>query len=585
MFGLKKSTLIGSFVGLCIGIGLIILIIFTFIKTTNNDDDHDKSWGDKFISKSILGKFKKAAVASNGVECSEIGMNMLKKNGSAVDAAIATLLCEGVASLHSMGLGGGFLMTIWDASKKKSVFLNARETAPAASHKNMFEGNATLSQFGGKAIGIPGELLGYWEAHKYYGKLPWRELFLPTIELCENGIVVNEYLANTLRRFQNKIINEPTLKDILIDKKTNETWIIGDRIKRPILKETLKRIAEDGPGIFYNGTMGEDLIKEIKEVGGIMDMNDLKNYRIKWSSPIASKFDKLTMYTAPLPGSGVILNLIMNILYGITSTKDESIFCQRLVETFKWGYAKRTELGDDNFVDINGLLKNLTSPTYAKEIRQEIVDNWTSKDPKYYGAVFATPDDSGTSHVSVLADDGSAVSVTSTINQVLGAMIRSKSTGIIFNDQMDDFSAPGITNGFDLPPSPANFIEPGKRPLSSMVPTIIVDDEGQVQLVIGAAGGTKITTSVALAIILNIWKGYNIKEAVDARRLHHQLLPMTIEAEPGFNQSILDYLIGIGHNTTFYSGIGSAITAVSRKNYNGITANSDYRRQGTVSGF
>lgn len=148
-----------------------------------------------------------------------------------------------------MGLGGGFLMTIWDANKNESVFLNARETAPAASHKNMFEGNATLSQFGlfyysnnfdyiyilfilyifkgGKAIGIPGELLGYWEAHKYYGKLPWRELFLPTIELCENGIVVNQYLANTLRRFQNKIINEPTLNDILINKKTNETWIVG----------------------------------------------------------------------------------------------------------------------------------------------------------------------------------------------------------------------------------------------------------------------------------------------------------------------------------------------------------------------
>ncbi|KAF7997674.1 hypothetical protein HCN44_009790 [Aphidius gifuensis] len=332
-----------------------------------------------------------------------------------------------------MGLGGGFFMTIWDANKKKSVFLNARETAPAASHKNMFEGNATLSQF---AIGITGE----------NGKLP------------KNGIVVNQYLANTLRRFQNKIINEPTSNNF----KLKKFILITNKIKRPILKGTLKRIAEDGPGIFFNGTMGEDLIKEIKEVGGIMGMNDLKNYR----SPIALKFDKLTMYTAPFTGFGVILNLIMNILY---------------VETFKWGYAKRTEL----------------------EIRQEIDDNWTSKDPKYYGAVFATPDDSGTSHVSVLAD---------------GAMIRSKLTGIIFNDQMDDFSAPGIINRFDLPPSPANFIEPGKRPLT---------------------GGTKITTSVALVIILNIWKGYNIKEAVDARRLHHQLLPMTIEAEPGFNQSIL----------------------------------------------
>ncbi|XP_011312597.1 gamma-glutamyltranspeptidase 1 [Fopius arisanus] len=579
MFGFKKRTIIGLIVGLCIVVGIIIAVVIL----TRKGDKHD--WENKFVSESILGEYQRAAVVTNGLECSEIGVEFLKKNGSAMDAAIAALLCEGVTSSHSMGIGGGFLMTIWDAEKNESVFLDARETAPAAAHENMFKGNASLSFFGGLAIAVPGELAGYWEAHQKYGKLPWKDLFEPTIALCSEGVVINEYLASHLKSKEHLILEQPSLAEILINPKTGRTWTVGDRFYRPKLNTTLKLIAEQGPSIFYNGSIGEQIIKDIEDFGGIMTMDDLRNYEPKWKTPTRATIGDMTILSAPPPGSGLILSFILNVLEGLVPTPSEGDFWQRIVEAFKWGYARRTQLGDDAFEDLSEIKANLSSKRYIEEIRSKIKDDWTSTHPKYYGVDVAVPNDSGTSHVSVLAPDGSAVSVTSTINQVFGAMRRSVSTGIIFNDEMDDFSTPGMSNGFGLPPSPKNFIKPGKRPMSSMVPTIVINSKNEVQMVIGAAGGSKIPSAVALSMILNLWTGYNVKEAVDAQRLHHQVLPMRIDVEKGFSQPLLRHMIEIGHNTSYFRGIGSAVCAISKINAKGISANSDYRRQGGVAGY
>ncbi|KAL6446949.1 hypothetical protein ACFW04_001380 [Cataglyphis niger] len=528
---------------------------------------------------------EQGAVTTNGQECAQIGVDILAGNGSAVDAAIAALLCEGIASLHSMGLGGGFLMTIWDAKTKTADYLDARETAPIAATEDMFDGNAHLAMYGGMAVAVPGELMGYWEAYKKYGRLPWSELFKPAIKLCETGSQVNDYLAAYLKEKEPMIKNETSLAKILINPDTGKVWIAGDRIKRPQLAETLKLIAKYGVDIFYKGNIADNLVDEIKAFKGIIKKQDFEAYRAVWRKPVALKMGNLTIYSAPPPGSGAILTFIMNVLRRLLPVNNENVMWQRIVETFKWAYARRTELGDPAFVDgIDALLANLTSNDYAEMIKERIKDNRTCQDPEEYGAVTETTEDSGTAHVSVLAPDGSAVSVTSTINQVFGAMIRSESTGIIFNDEMDDFSSPNITNGFGLPPSPANFIRPGKRPLSSMCPTIVVDQHNDVRLVIGAAGGTKITSGVAIGMVLNLWSNYNIKEAVDARRLHHQLLPMNVQNEKDFCPATLNYLNKIGHHIVTFSGIGSAITAVSKKN-GLITANSDYRRQGRTAGL
>ncbi|EZA60265.1 glutathione hydrolase 1 proenzyme isoform X1 [Ooceraea biroi] len=579
MIGVRKRKLIlMSLAGLVLLAAFVAIITASVIRNLNVKCD-------KYVSSSELGQYAKAAVTTNGQECAQIGADILDKNGSAVDAAIAALLCEGVASLHSMGLGGGFLMTIWDAKTKKADYLDARETAPLKATEDMFDGNARLAMYGGLAVAVPGELMGYWEAHKKYGNLPWSELFQPTIALCNVGSRVNDYLAAYLRVKEPMIRNESSLAEILINPATNKTWIAGDRIKRPQLAKTLRLLADEGPDIFYNGTMGDGLVDEIRAFKGIITKQDFQSYRAIWRKPIVSKIGNLTIYGAPPPGSGVILAFIMNVLRRLLPVDNENIMWQRIVETFKWAYARRTELGDPDFVKgMDAVLANLTSDEYAEMIKGRIKDNCTSQDPEEYGAVTATIMDSGTAHVSVLAPDGSAVSVTSTINQVFGAMIRSTSTGIIFNDEMDDFSSPNITNGFDLPPSPANFIRPGKRPLSSMSPTIVVDQNNDVRLVIGAAGGTKITTGVAIGMILNLWSGYNVKEAIDARRLHHQLMPMNVQNEKGFCPTTLNYLYAIGHNVTTFTGIGSAITAVSREN-GLITANSDYRRQGRTAGL
>ncbi|XP_024939559.1 glutathione hydrolase 1 proenzyme isoform X2 [Cephus cinctus] len=509
---------------------------------------------------------------------------MLAKNGSAVDAAIAALICEGIASLHSTGLGGGFFMTIWDAETEAAYSLDARETAPGNATENMYLENTTLSQYGGLAVAVPGELLGYWEAHQRFGKLTWSELFEPNIELCYIGSYVTNYLASYLLNKKENIKAEPTLAEILINPETNSSWQVGDRIKRPKLAKTLRLIAEQGPGIFYNGTMGDDLVAEIQAFGGIITKEDLQNYTVKWKTPVEATIGNLTMYTAPPPGSGVVLTFMMNVLQALIPTNDENVMWQRIIETFKWAYARRTELGDPDYVNINSVVGNLTSTAYAEEVRGSIRDDWTSSDPTYYGAVTDQIEDSGTAHISVLAPDGSAVSVTATINLVFGAMIRSNSTGIIFNDEMDDFSVPNTTNAFGLPSSPVNYIAPGKRPLSSMSPTIVLDENKKAKLIIGAAGGSKITTAIATAMIFNLWLGYDVKESIDARRIHHQLFPMNIQNENEFSRSILEALHEIGHDIKKYSGIGSAITGVAVKD-GIVTANSDFRREGRTAGF
>ncbi|XP_029670712.1 scoloptoxin SSD14-like [Formica exsecta] len=580
MIGVKRKKLVifGVIAVLLVAVSVAIIIIFI----TRNSN---VKCGSKFVSSSEMGQYRKGAVTTNGQECAQIGANMLARNGSAVDAAIAALLCEGIASLHSMGLGGGFLMTIWDPKTKTADYLDARETAPMAATEDMFDGNAHLAMYGGKAVAVPGELMGYWEAYKKYGKLSWSELFEPAIKLCETGSRINDYLAAYLVQKEPMIKNESSLAKILINPNTGKVWVAGDRIKRPQLAETLKLIAKHGVDIFYKGNIADNLVDEIKAFKGIITKQDFEAYRAIWRKPVTLKLGNLTIYSAPPPGSGAILMFIMNILHRLLPVNNENVMWQRMVETFKWAYARRTELGDPAFVDgIDALITNLTSDDYAEMIKERIKDDRTCHDPEEYGAVTETTVDSGTAHVSVIAPDGSAVSVTSTINQVLGAMIRSESTGIIFNDEMDDFSSSNITNGFGLPPSPANFIRPGKRPLSSMCPTIVVDQYNDVRLVIGAAGGTKITSGVAIGMVLNLWSNYNIKEAVDTRRLHHQLLPMNVQNEKDFCPATLNYLSKIGHNVTTFSGIGSAITAVSKEN-GLITANSDYRRQGRTAGL
>ncbi|KAH0810404.1 hypothetical protein GEV33_012386 [Tenebrio molitor] len=648
-----------------------------------------------------------------------INMSILEQDGSAVDAAIATMFCNGIFTMQSMGLGGGFLMTIYIKENETAYTLNARETAPMKASPEMYRDNQNISRNGPLAIAVPGELRGYHAAHQRFGKLEWAKLIEPSIKLCEKGYQMSKHQYDSLTKAT--ILNDTNLREWFYDSDGNFKKM-GSTVVPKQLCETLKVIAKNGGDDLYNGTLGEMLLEDLKEMGSIITKEDLENYKAEWMDPIMVELrHDQKLYSVPPPGSGVLLGFIMKILDGfkfkpedIDGIHNTVLTYHKIIEAFKYAYAKRTELGDTSFVNITNLLHNLTSPAYAESIRKQIKDNSTSDDPEKYGAVFYSKGDHGTAHISVLAENGDAVSVTSSINLFFGAGLTSKQTGIILNSVMDDFSFPYFRNYFNLPGSPNNALQPGKRPLSSMSPSILVDRDGDAKVVIGASGGTKITTAVALAyqvpftvglvfffplwcggapgyfprlptptlspllflddttgisqhttsmgghpawdlnpadlatythihgpaefpsfekilplrwdsnplapgprprstvsdshaatelpldntdrdsvmgspgrnyagklhvLMRTIWFGQNIKEAVDAPRIHHQLFPMEIQYEYGTLQQVVDGLKAIGHKTNRYKDAGSIICALLKAS-DYIYANADHRKGG-----
>ncbi|XP_047030543.1 glutathione hydrolase 1 proenzyme-like [Helicoverpa zea] len=540
-------------------------------------------------------RFPRATVAANGYECASVGRKILERNGTAVDAAIATLFCEGIACAQCMGLGGGFLATVYDASSRTVRVLNARERAPAAAHENMYA-NAS-STVGGLAIAVPGELVGYGALHQEYGRLPWRELVEPTAELCRRGHRVNAYMARVLRTYSDRIKAEPSMREVYVNGVTGEVWNEGDLIFEPTLAKTLDIIAEEGPQAIHNGSLTARLVRDIRSFGGIITEEDLRNYRVEWQEPIAVPLtEEYTLYSVPLPGSGSVLAFMLNMLRdwvgdGTPAPPGSNLYWHRVVETFKYAYAKRTGLGDPSRsnlpYDIRDLERNLSNPAWARTFRELVNDSRTYSDWQHYGALFEGADDHGTAHIVVVAPDGSVVSATSTINYIWGSQRRSRSLGIMLNNEMDDFAIPNTESAYGLPPSPANMLTPGLQPLSSMVPSIVMSRSGSVDLVLGAAGGTKITTQVALMARHTILEGSDLPDAVQRPRLHHQLLPMEVQHEADFNPAIIASLQAKGHATTELGPTAgfAAMVAAARDSYGYLIPQTDHRRPGSIDGF
>ncbi|XP_045448035.1 glutathione hydrolase 1 proenzyme-like [Melitaea cinxia] len=494
-----------------------------------------------------------------------------------------------------MGLGGGFLATVYDAKTGRVRVLNARERAPAATQKDMFM-NAS-STVGGLAIAVPGELRGYGELHREYGHLPWGELVRPTAELCRQGHRVSPYMGRALKTYSSRIHEEPSMRELYVNPETGEVWNEGDLIREPTLARTLDVIAEEGPEAMHNGSLTAVLVRDIRNFGGIITEDDLRNYQLEWQEPITVQLsEEHTLYSVPLPGSGSVLAFILNMLLGWVGAGSNvlagsELYWHRIVETFKYAYAKRTGLGDpsrsNSPFDIRELERNLSDPAWAREFREQVNDTQTFSDWRHYGALFEGADDHGTAHVVVVAPDGSVVSVTSTINYIWGAQRRSTSLGIMLNNEMDDFAIPNRENSYGMPPSPANMLAPGLQPLSSMVPCIVLSRNGTAELVIGAAGGTKITTQIALVAMHTMLEGEEFPVVIQQPRLHHQLVPMEVEHEADFDANIISSLRNKGHATTalgptagFASMVGAARDADGL-----LVPQTDRRRVGSVDGF
>ncbi|CAL5186384.1 unnamed protein product [Lathyrus oleraceus] len=466
-------------------------------------------------------------VAADDVRCSTVGVSMLRLGGHAVDAAVATALCIGVVLQASSGIGGGSFMVVKSSSSSNAQAFDMRETAPIAASQNMYQGNPEAKVLGALSMGVPGELAGLHAAWLKHGRLPWKTLFQPAIELAKNGFVVSPTLSNYIASSKINIMSDPGLRNIYAP---NGILIKeGEICSNVELGQTLEIVAEEGIQAFYNGTIGEKLVKDVREVGGILTMEDLRNYKVEITDAMVVNVMGYTIYGMPPPSSGTLaLSLVLNILdsYGSFDAAKGNLGIHRVIEALKHTFAIRMNLGDPNFENVTETVSEMLSPSFAQTIQRRILDN-TTFPPEYYMERWSQLRDHGTSHLCVVDADRNAVSLTTSVNRHFGAGIRSTSTGIVINDEMDDFSIPTDISPGELPPAPTNFIEPNKRPLSSMTPIIITKDD-QLVGVIGGSGGMRIIPEVTQVFLNHFILGMKPLDAVLRPRIYTKLLPDTV---------------------------------------------------------
>ena len=481
-------------------------------------------------------------MAADEARCSQIGADVLSENGTAVDAAVATALCLGVLHPHSSGVGGGCFILIYNATSGEAEVIDARETAPASAQVDMYVNAPSSAVNGGASVAVPGELAGLYLAWQRHGKLPWSRLVTPAAVLAD-GFAVGQQLAVAIAANRADIAKNAALSAYLMPRGVPLQQ--GEMAANRALAATLRAVATAGPrAAFYTGARAASLAADIRAAGGNVTAADLAGYAPVIRAPLRADTELgVTLIGAPPPSSGGLgLIFLANFIggYAMPWAGAGELRWHRLVEGFKHSFAARMALGDpmDPFVRNNSAaIASLMSPAFADSMRAQTRDNATQAAVRYGGALNplrngsgVLPDDRGTTHLSVVDAKRNAVSLTSTINTGFGAKVLSPSTGVLLNNEMDDFSIPGQPNSYGLAPSQANFIKPGKRPLSSMSPTVVLQD-GKLRAVLGASGGPRIITATAQALLRVLALGADAGSAVAAARLHHQLLPEVAWAE------------------------------------------------------
>jgi gamma-glutamyltranspeptidase/glutathione hydrolase/leukotriene-C4 hydrolase len=449
----------------------------------------------------------KGAVASDSATCSDMGLEILKKGGNAVDASITTALCLGVVSPLSSGIGGGCFLVFHNSSSGDNVFIDSREIAPGAATSHMFESDPLKAQNGGMAVAVLAEVKGLYLAWQRHGSgLPWKDLVLPVATVARRWVVSPQLAAGIAHQASEFLLSGdyPELSKLYV-KNNGKIKVAGDVVEQPALAETLTQIAEHGPAYLYD-TMAATLAVEIRAAGGIVTEDDIRRYEPIVYPALESRFMGYRYVGAGGSSSGgAIVAGILNYMGSIAEplVSQGLLYTHRLVEGMKHGFAMRLHLADPEYVNTTDVVRALLSVDYMSTLQEASPASGVLPLRAYggrYNLSYISPKDSGTTHLSVVDSSGNAVALTSTINTYFGSKVVSPSTGILFNNQMDDFSIPGASNYFNLAPSPFNYPAPYKRPLSSMSPSIILDDlaprsDGKVRMVAGGSGGPRIITA------------------------------------------------------------------------------------------
>ncbi|KAI5120966.1 hypothetical protein M0805_006638 [Coniferiporia weirii] len=532
---------------------------------------------------------KNAAAASENIVCSEMAIDVLKDGGNAVDAAVAATLCTGIVNPFSSGIGGGGFMTVRippsSPNASSEVWsIDFRETAPAAANTTMYVGNPEASLFGGLAIGVPGELRGLGEAHKRWGSLPWARVVRPSAELA-SGWKIGIELGRRLPMFEELIFEDKTWSAIFAP--NGRILREGELAHRANYSRTLAAIAEKGADAFYEGEIAASIIDAVQSTGGIMTLEDLASYKVKVAPSLVGSYRGRKVYTTHAPTSGPALLHMLNLLerYDLSGEGRTGLNTHRIVEAMKFGFAARTNISDPSFVDDASRIDKISTKSFGELISTNVTDDTTHM-PDYYNPTFDVVTDHGTSQTSIVDKNGMAVSITSTVNLLFGSQVMDPVTGIILNDEMNDFSTPDTPNASGLWPSPYNYPEPHKRPLSSCVPTIIEHPDGSFYLAVGGSGGSKIFPAVFQVILgINDW-GLNPSEAVEWGRVHDQLYPSFVEVDSVLPLEAVNGLRERGHNVTIYDiNRIAAVVQVVMKTGDKIYAASDSRKNGIAAGY
>jgi gamma-glutamyltranspeptidase / glutathione hydrolase len=534
-----------------------------------------------YLGKARVANAPQAMVVSGSPIASEVGREVLRRGGNAVDAAVAVGFALAVVHPEAGNIGGGGFMIIRRRDGSVAA-LDYRETAPARASRDMYRtAGEEASVTGHLSAGVPGAVAGLTEAHRRFGRLPFRDIISPAIKLAGEGFLVDEYRSRSIGEDSVRLVLYPASSATFLP--GGRPPAPGSRFRQGELRSTLEAIRDSGAAGFYRGRVADLIVAEMERGGGLITHDDLASYRAIWRDPVEIQYRGYTIYSMPPASSGgVTMGEILNVMegFGTLPPFGSAALMHREAEAMRRAFTDRnTYLGDPAFVE--NPVQRLLSKAYAAQLRGQIGER-ASVTPTFMPAVH---DGASTTHYSVVDSEGNAVSCTTTLNNSYGSAVTVTGAGFLLNDEMDDFAtSPGEPNMYGLVQGEANAIAPGKRMLSAMTPSIVLDPRKALYLVVGTPGGPRIITMVYQVISNVIDHHMPLPDAVAAPRMHHQGLPDSLQVEDdGFLPTTLDSLRARGHGVTSRGNWGD-IEAIIRTpaGWQGV---SDPRRGGGGAGY